>query len=132
MTIQITNSPGIPIYEQIKEQIKASILTGELNEGDVLPSIRQLARDVKVSVITTTRAYTELEQEGYIVTVQGKGCFVAATNNDIIHEQVLSRIEEHFEAAAGIARLANIADEELKQLFDFVVEGRNEPSLGRA
>jgi GntR family transcriptional regulator len=132
MPIQIKNSPGTPIYEQIKEQIKVSILTGELHEGDVLPSIRQLARDLKVSVITTTRAYTELEQEGYIVTVQGKGCFVASTDNELIREQLVSTIEEHFEAAIGIARIAQLTKEELRHIFDFVLEGNNEPSLGRA
>jgi len=132
MAIQIKNSPGIPIYEQIKEQIKTSILTGELNEGDILPSIRQLARDLKVSVITTTRAYTELEQEGYIVTAQGKGCFVASTNNDLIREQLISTIEEHFEAAIETARMANLKNEDLKQLLNFVLEGNNEPSFGRA
>jgi len=132
MAIQIKNSPGIPIYEQIKEQIKVSILTGELHEGDMLPSIRQLARDLKVSVITTTRAYTELEQEGYIVTAQGKGCFVASTNNDLIREQLVGKIEEHFEAAIEIARIAQLTKEELEHIFDFVLEGSNEPSLGRA
>ena len=132
MPIQIKNSPGTPIYEQIKEQIKVSILTSELHEGDVLPSIRQLARDLKVSVITTTRAYTELEQEGYIVTVQGKGCFVASTDNELIREQLVSTIEEHFEAAIGIARIAQLTKEELRHIFDFVLEGNNEPSFGRA
>ena len=132
MPIQIKNSPGTPIYEQIKEQIKVSILTGELHEGDVLPSIRQLARDLKVSVITTTRAYTELEQEGYIVTVQGKGCFVASTDNELIREQLVSTIEEHFEAAIGIARIAQLTKEELRHIFNFVLEGNNEPSFGRA
>jgi len=130
--IHIKNSSGIPIYEQIKEQIKVSILAGELHEGDVLPSIRQLARDLKISVITTTRAYTELEQEGYIVTVQGKGCFVASANNDLIREQLLSKIEEHFESAITLARMANLADEDLTHLFGIVLEGNNEPSLGRA
>jgi len=132
MAIQIKNSPGTPIYEQIKEQIKVSILTGELHEGDVLPSIRQLARDLKVSVITTTRAYTELEQEGYIVTAQGKGCFVASTDSDLIKEQLVSQIEDHFTAAIDIARIARLTREELTHLFDFVLEGNNEPSFGRA
>ena len=77
MTVIIKNSSGVPTYEQIKEQIKEAILNDEMNEGDMLPSIRQLAADLKVSVITTTRAYSELEQEGYIYNVQGKGCYVA-------------------------------------------------------
>ena len=129
VTIQIKNSPGIPIYEQIK----VSILNGELNEGDVLPSIRQLARDLKVSVITTTRAYTELEQEGYIVNVQGKGCFVASKDNDLIREQLLSKIEAHFAAAIDVARMARLDKQELKNIFEFVLEGNiDEPSLGSA
>ena len=131
MRIVVKHSSGIPIYEQIKEQVKEEILTGELKEGDVLPSIRQLARDLKISVITTTRAYTELEQEGYIVTAQGKGCFVAPRDNELIREQLLSKIEGHFEAAISIARVARLAEEELRQLFEFVLEGNNEPSLGR-
>lgn len=123
MTVIIKNSSGIPIYEQIKEQIKEAILNDEMNEGDMLPSIRQLAADLKVSVVTTTRAYTELEQEGYIFTVQGKGCYVAPKDSDLIREQFLRKIEDSFTAAINAARIAKLPKDELKQLFQFTLEG---------
>lgn len=122
MTIIIKNSSGIPIYEQIKEQVKESILNDEMNEGDMLPSIRQLARDLKVSVITTTRAYTDLEQEGYIINVQGKGCYVATKDSDLIREQLLRKIEDGFNAAINAARIAKLTRGELQKLFEFTLE----------
>ncbi|MCL5256574.1 MAG: GntR family transcriptional regulator [Chloroflexi bacterium] len=122
MTIIIKNSSEMPIYEQIKEQVKEAILNGEMNEGDVLPSIRQLAADLKVSVITTTRAYTELEQEGYIVNVQGKGCYVAPKDSDLIREQLLRKIEYGFNAAINAARIAKLPREEFRRLFEFTLE----------
>lgn len=123
MRIIIKNSSGIPIYEQIKEQIREAILGDEMNEGDILPSIRQLAADLKVSVITTTRAYTELEQEGYIVNVQGKGCFVSPKDSELIREQLLRKIEHGFMYAINAARIAKISTEELLQFFIFTLEG---------
>ena len=123
MTIIIKNSSGAPIYEQIKEQIKEAILSDEIGEGDMLPSIRQLAADLKISVITTTRAYGELEQEGYIYNVQGKGCFVAPKDNDLIREQLIRRIEDGFAAAINAARIAKMPAEELLRLFNFTLEG---------
>ena len=125
MRVIIKNSSGMPIYEQIKEQIKEAILNDELGEGDMLPSIRQLAADIKVSVITTTRAYSELEQEGYIVNVQGKGCFVAEKDSDLIREQLLRRIEDGFTSAITAARIAKLSRAELLQLFDFTLEGNH-------
>ena len=122
MKVIVRNSSGTPIYEQICEQIRQAILNDELAEGDLLPSIRQLAADVKVSVITTTRAYTELEQAGYIVTVPGKGCYVAAKDSDLIKEQLLRQIEAGFEAAIAAARIAKLPRLELHQLFDFTLE----------
>ena len=122
MTIIIKNSSGMPIYEQIKEQIKRSILNDELEEGDTLPSIRQLAADLKVSVITTTRAYSELEQEGYIYNVQGKGCFVAPKDSELIREQLIRKIEDHFTDAINAARIPKLSEEELQQLFKFTLE----------
>lgn len=122
MTIIIKNSTGIPIYEQIKEQVKEAILNNEINEGDILPSIRQLAADLKVSVITTTRAYTELEQEGYIINVQGKGCYVAPKDSDLIREQLLRKIEDSFNAAINAARIAKLPREELQKLLEFTLE----------
>jgi len=123
LTIIIKNSSGAPIYEQIKEQIKEAILSDEIGEGDMLPSIRQLAADLKISVITTTRAYGELEQEGYIYNVQGKGCFVAPKDNDLIREQLIRRIEDGFAAAINAARIAKMPAEELLRLFNFTLEG---------
>ena len=122
LTIIIENSAGIPIYEQIKEQVKEAILNDEMNEGDMLPSIRQLAADLKVSVITTTRVYNELEQEGYIFTVQGKGSYVAPKDSDLIREQLLRKIEEGFNASINAARIAKLSREELQKLFEFTLK----------
>jgi GntR family transcriptional regulator len=113
----------MPIYEQIKEQIKEAILNDEMNEGEMLSSIRQLASDLKVSVITTTRAYTELEQEGYIYNVQGKGCYVAPKDSDLIREQLLRKIEDGFTIAINAARIAKLSKDELNQLFTFTLKG---------
>jgi len=123
LRVIIKNSSGVPIYEQIKEQIKEAILGDDVNEGDMLPSIRQLAADLKVSVITTTRAYTELEQEGYIVNVQGKGCYVAPKDSDLIREQLFRRIEDRFNDAISAALIAKLSKEDLVQLFVFTLEG---------
>lgn len=122
MTIIIKNSSEIPIYKQIKDQIQDAIMRDEMNEGDILPSIRQLAGDLRISVITTTRAYAELEQEGYIINVQGKGCFVAPKDTELIREQLLRKIEDGFNDAINTARIAKLSKEELKQLFLFTLE----------
>lgn len=125
MRIIITNTSGKPIYEQIKEQIEEAILGDELSEGDLLPSIRQLARDLKISVITTTRAYTDLEQEGFIVNVQGKGCFVSSKNSELIREQLLRKIEEGFSAAVNAGRTAKLSREDLIKILDSILEGNS-------
>lgn len=122
MRIIIKNTTGVPIYEQLKEQIKEAILSDELREGDMLPSIRQLAMDLKISVITTTRAYTDLEQEGFIAIVQGKGCYVLPKDNELVREQLLRRVEEGLSAAAGAARLAELSREELIKMLDIILE----------
>lgn len=122
MKIAILNTAGIPIYEQIKEQIKAAIYSGELEEGEALPSIRQLARDLKISVITTTRAYTDLEQEGFIANVQGKGCYVKPKNRELIREQALRDIENSFTQAIGAAKTAQIEKSELIDIFECVAK----------
>lgn len=122
MRIIITNTPGKPIYEQIEEQIKEAILSGELGDGDLLPSIRQLAKDLRISVITTTRAYDELAQEGFIAIVQGKGCYVLPKNSELIKEQLLRRVEEGLSAVAGAAQLANLSREELIKMLDTILE----------
>jgi GntR family transcriptional regulator len=120
--IIIRNTSGVPIYEQIKEQIKEAILGGELNEGDVLPPIRQVAADTKVSVVTTNRAYSELEQEGFIVNMQGKGCYVAPKDSALIREQLLRKVEDGFNAAIAAAKLARLTRAELFELLEFTVE----------
>ena len=120
MKIIILNTAGIPIYEQIKEQIKTAIYSGELAEGEMLPSIRQLARDLKISVITTTRAYNDLEQEGFIANVQGKGCYVKPKNSELIREQALRDIENGFTSAITAAKNAQISKNELYNIFEVI------------
>ncbi len=127
MRIIIQNTSKEPIYEQIEEQIKEAILCDELKEGELLPSIRQLAKDLKISVITTTRAYFELEQEGFIALQQGRGCFVLPKNSEIVREQLLSKIEDSFTAAVNAARAAKLSREELIKILDFILsENRDE------
>lgn len=125
MRIIITNTSGKPIYEQIKEQIKTAILSDEVCEGDTLPSIRHLAKDLKISVITTTRAYTDLEEEGFIVTVQGKGSFVLPKNNELVQEQLLRKIEDNFLVAVNTGKIAKLTRKELLQILEFILEGNN-------
>jgi GntR family transcriptional regulator len=122
LKIIISNSSGLPIYEQIKEQIKSAILSGTLTEGEALPSIRLLARDLKISVITTTRAYTDLEQEGFVTNVQGKGCYVLPINNDLVREQLLRKIEEGFQSAMNAAKTARILRKELEAIWEQICE----------
>ncbi len=127
MRIIIQNTSKAPIYEQIEEQIKEAILCDELKEGELLPSIRQLAKDLKISVITTTRAYAELEQEGYIAVQQGRGCYVLPKNSEIVREQLLRKIEESFMAAINAARVAKLSREDLIKILDFILgEKRDE------
>jgi GntR family transcriptional regulator len=113
MRIIVSNRSGVPIYEQIKEQVKAAIFSGELKEDDLLPSIRQLARDLKISVITTTRAYADLEQEGFVVNVQGKGCYVLPRNTELARENALHRMEDGLQIAITAAKNDDISKEEL-------------------
>jgi GntR family transcriptional regulator len=113
MRIIISNRSGIPIYEQIKEQVKAAIFSGGLHEDDLLPSIRQLARDLKISVITTTRAYSDLAQEGFVVNVQGKGCYVLPRNKELARENALHKMENGLSAAIAAAQTEGIAKNEV-------------------
>ncbi|MBQ9413162.1 MAG: GntR family transcriptional regulator [Oscillospiraceae bacterium] len=124
MLILIDNRSGQPIYEQICAQIKGAILGGELPEHTPLPSIRGLAKDLKVSFITTKRAYEELEREGWIYTVPGKGCFVAAKNLEMVREERLREIEAHLEAAAALAAELGLSSAELEEMLRFSMEGR--------
>ena len=118
MDIIISNSDRAPIYEQIVRQIKGQILSGALQEGEALPSMRLLARDLRISVITTKRAYEELEREGFLVTVPGKGSFVAAQNREARREAVLCRIEEHLSQAVDAARAGAVDLEELTEMLN--------------
>ena len=113
MKIVIKNKSELPIYEQIEQQIKAQILEGKVAEDEQLPSIRQLARDLKISVITTTRVYNDLAEEGFIISVPGKGYFVAPRNNELLRERMLCEMEEGFEKAVLNGRNAGLSDDEI-------------------
>lgn len=120
MNIIISNSSGRPIYDQIVSQIKNQIMAGELVEGEALPSMRVLAKELRISVITTKRAYEELEREGFIVSITGKGSFVASMDTELIREEVLKQIEEHMSKAVDKANRANISLKELTQLLEYL------------
>lgn len=113
MKILISNQSELPIYAQIKEQIKEQILNGQIKEGEILPSIRQLAKEIGVSVITTTRAYNDLEAEGFIATMRGKGSMVLSKENDFLREQYLKRIEAGLMTAIETAKAVNMPEQEL-------------------
>ena len=125
MEIIIRNTGGQPIYEQIYSQLKAQIIAGVLTPGEALPSIRALAKDLKISVITTKRAYDELEAEGFLYTVAGKGCFVAEKNLDLIREQQLKELEDPLAAAAGLAGSCGVTVEELIGMLRVLLEEEN-------
>ncbi len=118
MNIQISNASSDPIYLQIKNQIKAAIISGKLKAEEQLPSIRFLAKELRVSVITTKRAYDELELEGFINSVQGKGSFVSLQNKEFIREEQLRKVENSLEEALKQARLAGLTLEDLKEILD--------------
>lgn len=122
MNIIITNSSGLPIFEQIENSIKEAIFSNELKEGDMLPSVRSLANDLKISFLTVKRAYDELEKSGFIKTVQGKGSYVAPKNLDLIKEEKLKEIQNYIEKIYEISKLSNISEEEVKELFKMIFE----------
>lgn len=122
MEILLSNASDKPIYEQIMAQLKRQIASGELHEGQALPSIRALARDLGISVITTKRAYQELERDGFIETVTGKGCFVARRNSALWREEALRQVEEQLRSAAESARAGGISYEEYLELAQMVWE----------
>lgn len=123
MNLIISNSSGKPIYEQIISQLKQLILSGELKEGEALPSMRLLAKELRISVITTKRAYEELEREGFITTMPGKGSFVAQKNSELIREEQLRLIEECLQQAANYARSSGISCQELEEILRMIYEG---------
>lgn len=113
MKIIIKNKSELPIYEQIEQQLREQILSGEIAENEQLPSIRQLARDLKISVITTTRVYNDLTDEGFIISVAGKGYFAAPRGNDLLRERMLCDMEESLEKAVESGRNAGLSDSEI-------------------
>ena len=122
MDIIIRNTGEAPIYDQITRQIKGHILSGALREGEGLPSMRVLARDLRISVITTKRAYEELEREGFITTVPGKGCFVAERNLELVREDARRRVEEHLTRAVETARAGGVSREEVLSALELLYE----------
>lgn len=124
MKLIVSNISGVPIYEQIKQQIKSAILSGELKEEEALPSLRTLAKDLKISVLTATRAYTELEQEGFVKNVQGRGCFVMGRGSELIREQLIRKVEAGLSEAIEVAAVADLSAQELHQLLDILLEDK--------
>ncbi len=122
MNIYIDNKSGVPIYDQIYSQIKNQIISGVLQENEMLPSIRGLAKDLRISFITTKHAYDELEKEGYIYTVPAKGCYVAAKNVELIREENLKKIEEYIEEIIKLAASCNLNKEEILSMVNFSLE----------
>ena len=126
MVILIDNKSGSPIYDQIYSQIKSQIMSGVLKEHEMLPSIRGLAKDLRISFITTKRAYEELEKDGFLYTVPGKGCFVAAKNVELLREEYLKQIEAHLEQIVHLADGCNLTQKDITDMVAFAWEGRNE------
>lgn len=122
MNIFIDNKSGLPIYDQIYSQIKSQIISGALREDQLLPSIRNLAKDLGISVITTRRAYDELEREGFIYTVAGKGCFIAAKNTELLREENLRQIESHLQEIRDLAAACGLSREDIIEMFSVIEE----------
>ena len=122
MKIIINSSSMVPIYEQIMDQIKAKITAGELKENDALPSVRTLAKELKISALTVKKAYDNLEQEGYTVTVHGKGTYVAAANKERMKEEQRREVEEDLDNAVQKGRRCGLTDEEIRELFELIME----------
>ena len=125
MNIILSNSSALPIYEQVKDAIKQAIFSNELKEEEMLPSVRVMANDLKISFLTVKRAYDELEQEGFIKTVPGKGSFVAPKNLDLIREEKLKEIQDYIEKIYDISKISNISESEIKELFKMIFEETN-------
>ena len=122
MNIIISNSSSVPLYEQITQAIKQAIFSNELKEEEMLPSVRGLANELKISFLTVKKAYDELEQGGFIKTVQGKGSFVAPKNLELLREEKLKEIQEHMEKIKDIAFVADISSEDVKEIFKIIFE----------
>lgn len=123
MRIIINSSSMVPIYEQIVDQVKTLIRNGELKEQEILPSVRTLSKDLKISALTVKKAYDSLEEEGFAVTVHGKGTYVAAVNAQLLLEEQKKELEEDLEMAVQKGRRYGISDEDIRSLFDLILEG---------
>lgn len=123
MKIIVKNKSELPIYEQIEQQIKEQILNGTIEENAQLPSIRQLARDLKISIITTTRAYTDLAEEGFLISVAGKGYFVTPRNSELLRERMIYEMEEGLQRAVTNGRNAGLSDSEIIEALKQFLEG---------
>ena len=122
MNILIDNKSGEPIYNQIYSQIKNQIISGALKEDEMLPSIRALAKDLRISFITTKRAYEELEREGFIYTLPAKGCYVAKKNTELLREENLKKIEAHMEQISKLAASCNLSRDDIVEMIVFCME----------
>ena len=122
MNILIDNKSGTPIYDQIYSQIKCQIISGALKQDELLPSIRGLAKDLRISFITTKRAYEELEKEGFIYTLPAKGCYVAPKNVELLREENLKKIEEHIDEIVRLAAFCNLSKQEIIEMVNFSLE----------
>ena len=131
LSVVLSNTAGVPIYEQIAQQVRDAILTGQVAADEMLPSIRALARDLRVSVITTTRAYSDLVAEGFLANVPGKGYFVLPRDSELVREQVLREVEEHLDRAVERARLAQLSDEELHAMLQTIIATSATPATSK-
>lgn len=132
MKLLISNTSDLPIYAQLKEQIKEAVLSGDLPENTALPSLRKLAKGLKISVLTTSRAYRELEEEGFITSVQGKGCYVMPRGSKLIREQLLREVERGLNIAIEAAGKAGLIDDELHDILDDMLGVEPEAETGAA
>jgi len=123
LNIFISNSSGLPIYEQISTQLKNMIISGELKESDSLPSMRLLAKELRISVITTKRAYEDLERDGFIVSIPGKGSYVSGPNLEFIKEENLRKIEEHLISVINLAKASQLSTDEVVEMYQLLAEG---------
>lgn len=126
MKLIISNISGVPIYEQIKQQVKSAIMSGDLQADETLPSLRTLAKELRISVLTVTKAYTELEQEGFVKNVQGRGCFVLGRGSELLREQLICKIENSLSEAISAARVANLSEQELHHLLSILMEEKTD------
>lgn len=124
--MKLLQNSGVPIYQQIADQLRADILAGKLKEGDYLPSIRSLAKDLKISVITTMKAYEQLEAEGLVTASQGKGFYVNAQDSEMLKEQHIRKVEESLMEAIRAAQVAGMTDGELQEILSTLLSMKND------